>query len=723
MEGPCPHTGLNALVLVGREHGLDLVADQLIHEHSIGNAEIDDATLLRVADACGLRARPVTLDWDGLFSLGEAFPAILRLRNGRRVVLHGVGRQGAVPVVMLRDPAAAAAPLVLDAYRLGLAWDGAAILLKRVHTAAEGDEQPFGFGTFVDEMLRQRHIFRDVTVAAVVLTFLSMALPIFIQLVIDRVLLHNSVGTLAVLVGGMLIALLFDGAFSYLRQYLVLYATMKIDARVNDRIFRKVVGLPMSFFERSATGVLIKNLQQSEKVRNFLTGQLFTVALDSIALLFLVPVMFLYDTTLSLIVLGFTAVLCLAIAVVMPVLRRRMLRVYQAEAEMQSFLVETIQGLRTVKSLALDARKKLEWGSRVAQAVNLRFDMMSLATLTTALTQPLQKLMMVAVVAVGAYKVFGHEMQVGALIAFNIISMRVVQPLVQLAALAQQWQEASLSVRMLGSVMNQPSEQGRGRRGLRMPLKGRIEFEDIRFRYAPEAAPALDGVSFSIPEGSIFGIMGRSGSGKTTITRLLQGLHFAQEGLIRIDGHDIREIDLDYLRANTGVVLQESFLFRGSIRDNIAAGKSNATIEEVMRAARLAGADEFIERLPRGFDTLLEEGSANLSGGQRQRLAIARALLMDPPILILDEATSALDAESEAILQTNLMSIAHGRTVIIISHRLSSLLSASRILVMDRGRAADIGPHDALLERCAVYRHLWMQQNRLAPLVSDRPNC
>ena len=713
VEKPCPHTALKALSLVAREQGLDVVVDQIIHEHVIGNHEVDDSALVRIAGTSGLKARAVTLDWDSLIELNEAVPCVLRLRNGNCMVLMGLGKKGGTPVVLLRDPSVASDDLlVIDRFRLEQAWDGGAILVKRLYGGFDGDDQPFGFGTFIDEIMRHKALFRDVGITAILLTFLTMSLPIFIQLVIDKVLLHNSSSTLTVLLIGMVMALMFEAAFTYLRQYLVLYATLKIDSRINTRIFRKMIGLPMSFFERTSTGVLVKNMQQSEKVRNFLTGQLFTVALDSIALVFLIPVMFLYDATLSMVVLGFTLLLCGIIAGIMPLIKVRMMEVYQAEAEVQSFLVETIQGLRTVKSLALDSRKKLEWGQRIARSINLRFNLMTLANVIGTITAPLQKLMMVTVIAVGAYKVFDHQMQVGALIAFNIISMRIVQPLVQLAGLAQQWQEAMISVKMLGTVMNQQSEQGRGRRGLRMPVRARVEFEDIRLRDSPEAAPALDRVSFTVPEGTIFGLMGRSGSGKTTVTRMLQGLHFAQEGLIKIDGHDLREIDLDWLRTNIGVVLQDNFLFRGTIRDNIAAGKSNATIEEVIRAARLAGADEFIERLPRGFDTQLEEGSANLSGGQRQRLAIARALLLDPPILILDEATSALDPESESIVQANLLSIAAGRTLIIISHRLTALVPADQILVMERGRAEDIGTHQELLGRCALYKHMWDRQNR-----------
>jgi ATP-binding cassette subfamily B protein len=234
----------------------------------------------------------------------------------------------------------------------------------------------------------------------------------------------------------------------------------------------------------------------------------------------------------------------------------------------------------------------------------------------------------------------------------------------------------------------------------------------VRFFYHGSPSPALDDISFCIPQGQIFGIMGRSGSGKTTVTRILQMLHPDYEGLIKIDGTDLRHFDVDYLRASIGVVLQESFLFGGSIAENISAPKADATLEDIARAARLAGAEEFIERLPAGYNTIIQEGSANLSGGQRQRIAIARALISDPSILILDEATSALDAESEAIVNANLLEIAKGRTLIIISHRLSSLVAADAIMVMERGRRYDVGRHEELLERCDIYGGLWHQQHR-----------
>ncbi len=302
------------------------------------------------------------------------------------------------------------------------------------------------------------------------------------------------------------------------------------------------------------------------------------------------------------------------------------------------------------------------------------------------------------------------QIYIGALVAFVMLTSRVAAPLIQLAHLLQQYDEARFAVKTIAALVNQLPEEGRGRPGMRTPLVGRIEFSGVRFRYRQASQPALDDVTFTVGEGTIFGIMGRSGSGKTTVTRLLQRLHANYEGVIKIDGNDLREIDIGHLRSSLGVVLQDNFLFSGTVRDTIAAAKPSASFEEIIIAARLSGAEEFIERLPRGYDTFLQEGSTNLSGGQRQRLAIARALIGDPRILILDEATSALDAESEAIVNANLLRIATGRTLLIISHRLSALVPADAILVLERGRVYDIGRHTELVERCDIYRGLWHQQ-------------
>jgi ATP-binding cassette subfamily B protein len=337
------------------------------------------------------------------------------------------------------------------------------------------------------------------------------------------------------------------------------------------------------------------------------------------------------------------------------------------------------------------------------------------------LTMPFERLMYSGCMLLGAYMVLvkPDTLTPGALMAFAMLSMRLTQPLIKIAQLQQDLAEVRGAVGEVASIMNVPPEESR-ENGLRQTIKGEVVFKDVRFRYSAAAPYALDEVSFTVPAGTSLGVMGRSGSGKTTVTRLLQRLNSKYEGIIKIDGMDLREIDLMHLRTHIGVVPQENFLFSGTIRENIAMARSDATFAEVVHAAQLAGAEEFIERLPRGYDTALEEGATNLSGGQRQRLAIARALLINPPVLILDEATSALDAESEAIVNANLKRMAKGRTVLSISHRLAMLVECDAILVLERGKVYDLGTHEELMSRCDIYKHMWHQQNRhLDPMAAD----
>jgi ATP-binding cassette, subfamily B, bacterial HlyB/CyaB len=464
------------------------------------------------------------------------------------------------------------------------------------------------------------------------------------------------------------------------------------------------------FFERNLAGVLLQHVQQNRRIREFLTGRLFLTLLDASALIVFIPVLFLYSAKLAIILLCFCALIALVIALLIGPFRRRLYALYQAEAQRQGVLVETIHGMSTVKSLALEPRRRRQWEERVAAATNMQFRVGKISAGAHSLTSLLEKLMLLTVIAVGATDVFNNTISVGALVAFQMLAGRVSGPLVQIVSLIHEYQEVALSVRMLGEVMNQRPESG-ATRGLTPQIRGDIVFEHVVFSYIP-GTRVIDDVSFHIPPGSFVGVVGRSGSGKTTLARLIQGLYPLQEGIIRFDNVNARDIDIPHLRSNIGVVLQDTFLFHGSVRDNIAVTKSDATLEEISLAARMAGADEFIERLPRGIDTVLEENGANLSGGQKQRLAIARALLTQPRILIFDEATSSLDPESEAIVQRNLAAISKGRTLIAITHRLSNLVHADAILIMDQGRIVDHGRHVELVARAGVYQDLWRQQTR-----------
>jgi ATP-binding cassette, subfamily B, bacterial HlyB/CyaB len=367
-----------------------------------------------------------------------------------------------------------------------------------------------------------------------------------------------------------------------------------------------------------------------------------------------------------------------------------------------------------VKSLALEPQRRAVWDECVAEVGKWRMAFGKLSNWPQTIVTPIERFMSIGIVLIGAYMALSDTTgyAVGGLFAFMMLSMRVAQPLVGLAKLIEDYEEVGAAIGEAASVLNRPMETNTAGGGLRPRFTGAISYDDVTFTYGGTKVPALDRVTFSVPAGTMLGIVGRSGSGKSTLTRLLQGINRDYSGFLKIDGNDLREINLRHLRQSFGVVLQENFLFRGSIRDNIIAGRHGLTLEDAVRAARLAGAEEFIERMPNGYETFIEEGSPNLSGGQRQRLAIARALITDPRLLILDEATSALDPESEALVNANLLRIARGRTMVIVTHRLSSLTECDQILVLDKGAVVDLAPHRVLLERCSIYRQLWLQQNR-----------
>ncbi|MBI5919124.1 MAG: peptidase domain-containing ABC transporter [Nitrosomonadales bacterium] len=709
MSSSYAHSTIQCLTAIAQHHGIQVNPERLIHEYSLGAEEPADSSLLRMAADIGLKAKVDRLKWDRLMALNGVFPLMARLQDGTSIIAVGVSAEGGGQVAVL-DPTSGQAQIVwLNKEQFTSRWSGELVFLKRVHSLRDPN-QPFGLRWFIPEILKQKIAFRDIAIAAVALQVLSLAAPIFFQLVIDKVLVHQSSSTLWVLGAGVLIAMIFEAAFGFLRQILLLVATNKIDMRLTRRVFGHLLSLPIDYFETHSAGVIVRHMQQLEGIRNFLTGRLFFTALDSIALLIFLPILFSYSFKLALIVLGFAIAITLIIAALLPTYRQRLDDLYSAEGKRQALLVETIHGMRTVKALAIEPKQRRNWDQNSAEAINAHYRVGHLGVAGGAVTGFLEKLLPIVVIVVGATDVFDQTLSVGALIAFQMISGRVVSPLIQIVGLINEYQQTALSVRMLGEIMNRAPEGRVGAGGLRPQLAGEMVFDNVVFRYPGATTTALDRASFKIAAGTVVGIVGRSGSGKTTITKLIQGLYAVQEGIVRFDGIDAREIDLSHLRRQIGVVLQENFLFRGTVRENISATRPDASFEEIVEAAQIAGADEFIERMPQGYDTFLEENASNLSGGQKQRLSIARALLSKPRILILDEAASALDPESEAIFINNLSRIAVGRTVVMISHRLSTLVNANAILVMQHGRLMDSGRHEELLGRCQTYQQLWNQQ-------------
>jgi ATP-binding cassette, subfamily B, bacterial HlyB/CyaB len=706
---------LLAFVVVARRRGIDTTLDNIRRNYVNVENEPDSEVMAAIARDLGLEARTINIGWRDIPRLWKSLPAILLLKDGGALVLESFQENPKTgTVAILRDPTGAPDALVAaDELRLRDLWAGEIVLIKRRYALTD-EHRPFGLTWLTGQVLRERRLFGDIAMGAFFSTIFAIAPPFIFMIVIDRVLVNHSMSTLTVVVGAILILIVFETALGYLRRVLMMATTTRIDGRLNLYIMENLLKLPMDYFERNPTGKIASKLARIWEIRTFLTGQLFGAFLDSVPLVGLVPAMLILNWRLALFAFSLAGIVFLIVFAFLKPIARRHRRVVIADQAKNAHLIETIYGIRTIKSLALENRRRHEWDGRVAEATAARHALGLMANHPQTWSLPFERLIYSGSFALGAYLLLTSPdtAAAGSIVAFAMLSMRLAQPLLQIARLQRDLAEVRGGVSELASVMNAPQEEGRSGTGLRTPIKGQITFEDVSFRYGPGAPLALDEVSFTVPRSKMFGIMGRSGSGKTTITRLLQGLHTGYEGIIKIDGMDLRELDLNHLRSSIGVVPQENFLFSGTVRDNIGMARPDASFAEIVRAAQLAGAEEFIERMPRGYDTLLEEGAVNLSGGQRQRLAIARALIVEPPVLVLDEATSALDAESEAIINANLQRIAADRTVICVSHRLSMLVPADAIMVLERGRVYDIGTHEELLDRCDIYKHLWHQQNR-----------
>jgi ATP-binding cassette subfamily B protein len=715
---------LRALIAVAARLGIEIKPEQLQRRFALTEEILPTQTLIAIARELGMEAKVLHMNFAELPRLAKTLPAILRANDGGALILEGARSdplKGTIAII--REPSAPEdEQFAIEEIRLAGIWEGEVILVKRIHLSRD-ENQPFGLAWLGAQVLRERKLFGDIAASALVNTVFALAPPFIFMIVLDRVLVSHSLSTLNVIVGAILIMLVCETILGYLRRVLTQVATTRIDGRLNLYIIERLLKLPMDYFERNPTGQTIGKLGQIWLIRNFLTGQLFGAFLDAVPLLGLIPAMIILDWRLSLMAFVLAGVIFLIVLAFMKPMGVRHRRVTLAETAKGSHLVETIYGIKTIKSLALEGRRRKEWDRKVAEATAARHDLGLMANYPQTLTLPFERLIYSGCFAVGAYMILAKpgSMDPGALVAFSMLSQRLAAPLVKIAHLQMDISEVRAAISEVASIVNVPPEESRAN-GLRLAIKGEVTFNDVRFRYSATAPFALDGVSFTVPAGTMLGIMGRSGSGKTTVTRLMQRLNTSYEGMIKVDGMDLREIDLMHLRTHIGVVPQENFLFSGTIRENISMARADASFQEVVRAAQLSGAEEFIERLPRGYDTVLEEGATNLSGGQRQRLAIARALLINPPVLILDEATSALDAESEAIVNANLKRMAKGRTVISISHRLSMLVEADAILVLERGKVYDLGTHAELMRRCDIYKTMWHQQNRhIEPAEPEMP--
>lgn len=563
----------------------------------------------------------------------------------------------------------------------------------------------FNLRWFADAFWRYKKLIGEVLLASFFIQLLALVTPLFFQVVVDKVLTHQSLTTLDVLALGMLFVSLFDVILDGLRSYQLAHTSQRIDATLSSLLYRHLLALPLNWFLQRQTGVIVARVHELKTVREFLTGSAMTLCLDLLFTLVFFSVMAFYSLPLTLIVITSLIPYILLSAFITPVLRKRLDEQFKQGARNQAFLVESLTGMESVKALAVENLMTRRWDEQIATFVTSCFKTQNLGNITNQISRFVSKITSIAILWYGAQQVIESELTVGALIAFNMFSGQVTGPVLRLVQLWQDFQQVSISVKRLGDILNVPTEHQENSTSL-AEIKGAVKLANVSFAWQPGDAPVIDSVTLSVRPGEIIGIAGRSGSGKSTLTRLIQRLCTPGAGQLFIDGIDIAQADPHWLRRQIGVVLQETQLFSGSIRDNIALAMPEAPLEEVMKAAMLAGAHDFISEFPLGYDTPVGEAGSRLSGGQKQRLGIARALMSNPRILIFDEATSALDYESEHIIQRNMAEICHSRTVFIIAHRLSALRPTDRIIVMEKGKIAEQGTHQHLLSSKGLYARL-----------------
>lgn len=660
--------------------------------------------MLLAAKELGLKAKTVACSWS---QLGRAvLPAIAELTTGEHVVVLRREPDGAVLVGDPRKPR----PERLTRQAFEAIWSGR-LTYVRTRLSLQNPNRPFDLLWFVPAVWKYRRILGEILAAAFVIQLFGLATPLFTQVVIDKVLMHKSISTLHVLAAGMLIMIVFEAILSVLKTHLMAHTSNRIDVALGARLFKHLLHIPLRYFETRRVGDTVARVRELENIRQFITGSSINVILDLVFTVLFVAVMFVYSGVLTCVVLACIPLFVVLSVVMRSLMRRRLEDKFDRGAENQSYLVEAVTGVQTVKAMALEPVFYRRWEEQLARYVTAAFRTSHLSGVGSALGQIIQKLSTLSVLWVGAYLVMQQRLTVGQLIAFQMLSGRVISPVLRVVQLWQEFQQVGLSVSRLGDLINTRAEPAMNPAKMSLPaITGAVRLEAVRFRYQLDGPEILRNFSFEISPGTTVGVVGRSGSGKSTLAKLLQRLYIPESGRILIDGVDIQQADPVWLRRQIGVVLQESFLFSGTIRDNIAIQAPSSPMSQVVEAAKLAGAHEFILELPEAYDTQVGERGTALSGGQRQRIAIARALLANPRILILDEATSSLDYESERIIQDNLGRICKGRTVFIIAHRLSTLRHASTILVVDKGQLVEQGSHNELMARPGIYHHLFSQQ-------------
>lgn len=696
------YSSLVALEVVGQLNKIAIDSKAIIKKFALTNEEIDEKLLLRIAKDEGFKSKFKKLTLDNLSKY--PLPAIARFNDGMYVTILRVDIDK--QEILLFDKQNNQ-PYTKPFEEFKQIAKDEVIILK--HKTAN-DQIKFGFIWFYNQIMNYKKIVGEILLASFVVQLFGLVTPLFTQVILDKVLVHQTISTLNVIAVAFIAVIIFEFLLNLVRNYIFIHTTSKIDSKLGSKLFYHLISLPLVYFENRKVGNIIARVRELDQIREFIANKSVTVILDVLFSFVFVIMMFMYSVKLTFVAIGFVFIIGILYFFITPELRRRLEEKFQMGAQSNSYLVESVTGMQTVKSLAIEGSMQKKWEGYLSGYVESGFKLTNLSNTLSALSSLLQKLMTLSILYFGVGLVIEQQLSVGQLIAFQMFANQFSNPILRLVGLWNEFQQTLLSVDRLGDILNSPTENV-NKKAITLPrVNGDVRFENVSFKYNPNAPQVLNSFCLDVKAGESIGLVGRSGSGKSTLTKLIQRLYIANEGAIFIDGVDIRHMNPSWLRQNIGVVLQDNYLFSGTIKENIEFALPGSPMTNIIRSARIAGADEFISELPEGYDTLVGERGSSLSGGQRQRIAIARALISNPKVLIFDEATSALDYESEKIIQNNMNAIKQGRTMFIVAHRLSTVKDCSRIVVMDKGNIVEIGTHDELLHKRGYYYALYTKQ-------------
>ncbi|MDX8000207.1 type I secretion system permease/ATPase [Xenorhabdus sp. Reich] len=690
---------ITSLTLIAGYHGINLDYSELKNQFSDKNGYFGVTQWILAAKKNSLHARLVEKSIDRLKLI--SLPALVLGKEKEESFILLKSEDDKYLIYNIKEKS----NHIFDKNEFNKIYSGKIILVSSKKSVTR-KLQRFDFTWFIPYIIKYRNIFIEILALSIFIQFFALITPLFFQVVMDKVLVHQSYNTLDVIAFSFIVVVLFDVILTGLRTYLFSHTTNRIDIELGSKLLSHIINLPIRYFEVRRVGDTIARIKEQENIRQFLTGQAFTSLLDVMFSFLFIIVMWYYCPPLTLIVLASLPLYIILSLIVSPILRRRLDNQFARNADNQAFLVETVSTVSTLKSLAAERQIINRWHELLPAYVSSAMKVTRLAILGQQGVQLIQKVGSVIILWFGAHLVISNEITVGQLIAFNMLASQVTSPIIRLAQLWQDFQQTGISVARLGDILNTPVEHSESNINL-SSLRGQIKFEDVGFRYQTDGKWNINNLSLNIKAEEVIGIVGRSGSGKSTLTKLIQRFYIPEKGRIMLDELDIALAGPTWLRRHIGVVQQENVLLNRTIKENIALTQPAASLELIIHACQQAGAHDFIMQLPKGYDTQISEQGIGLSGGQRQRVALARVLLNNPKILILDEATSALDYESEKAIIDNMPLICKNRTVIIITHRLSTVRHANRIIVMNEGTIVEQGSHNQLINiENGIYRKM-----------------